>query len=108
MASKSQAERAAAGKPPAGQIEVRAWRQSDSIWVAVEDDGRGLDDDALAAAAVACGQLARGGGAAGPPPIVSPWPWPRASPPPAGSARSPDVAWGSLSSRRACGRSAVR
>jgi two-component system chemotaxis sensor kinase CheA len=48
-------EREAAGKPGRASIRVRAGRERDWVWVRVEDDGRGMDADRIAAAAVARG-----------------------------------------------------
>ncbi|PSQ02116.1 chemotaxis protein CheA [Halobacteriales archaeon QS_5_68_33] len=39
----SPAEREAAGKPPAGQVELRASRERDHVVIEVADDGAGLD-----------------------------------------------------------------
>lgn len=36
------ADRVAAGKPPAGRVELRAWHQAGHIVVQLSDDGRGL------------------------------------------------------------------
>jgi len=44
--------RAAAGKPPKAVIRVRAGRERDWVWIRVEDDGRGMDPDHIARAAV--------------------------------------------------------
>lgn len=41
------AERAAAGKPETGTVELRARRARDRVIVTVEDDGQGLDPEAL-------------------------------------------------------------
>jgi len=51
------AERVAAGKPASGQIRLTAARRQDQAIITVEDDGRGLDPDALRRAAVARGLL---------------------------------------------------
>ncbi len=45
-------ERAAAGKDEEGQVTLRAYRARDTVYVEVEDDGRGLDPDELREAAV--------------------------------------------------------
>ncbi len=45
-------ERTAAGKPETGQVTLRAYRSRDTVYVEVEDDGRGLDPDSLREAAV--------------------------------------------------------
>jgi len=49
------AARAAEGKDPKASIRVRAGRERDWFWVQVEDDGRGMDAERIAAAAVARG-----------------------------------------------------
>ncbi|MEM8548575.1 MAG: response regulator, partial [Pseudomonadota bacterium] len=43
----SQAERQAAGKPPAGQITIRLHREGAEMVIDIADDGRGLDVDAI-------------------------------------------------------------
>ena len=48
-------QRAAAGKPPKAVIRVRAGRERDWVWIRVEDDGRGMDPDRIARAAIARG-----------------------------------------------------
>lgn len=40
-------ERRAAGKPDAGQVTLRAFHKSGSIYIEIEDDGRGLDKDRI-------------------------------------------------------------
>ena len=40
-------EREAAGKPPTGQVELRASRERDHVIIEVEDDGAGLDEAAI-------------------------------------------------------------
>ena len=47
--------RAAAGKPPKAVIRVRAGRERDWVWIRVEDDGRGMDPENIARAAIARG-----------------------------------------------------
>ncbi len=47
--------RTAAGKPPKAAIRLRAGRERDWVWIRVEDDGRGLDPDRIARAAIARG-----------------------------------------------------
>ncbi|OFZ54179.1 MAG: hypothetical protein A2428_01815 [Bdellovibrionales bacterium RIFOXYC1_FULL_54_43] len=44
---KSSTERAGFGKPEAGRVILRAIQKSGSTWIEVEDDGRGLDRDAI-------------------------------------------------------------
>jgi two-component system, chemotaxis family, sensor kinase CheA len=51
------AGRAAAGKPRRGRVQVTVRRARDRVVVAVEDDGRGMDAEALVAAAVRRGAL---------------------------------------------------
>ncbi len=51
------AERAAAGKPAAGQVWLTAARQQDQAIIAVEDDGRGMDPAVLCRVAVERGLL---------------------------------------------------
>jgi len=46
------AEREAAGKPPTGQVELRASRERDHVIIEVADDGAGLDVDAIRRQAV--------------------------------------------------------
>ena len=48
-------ERAAAGKPPKAEVRVRTGRERDWVWVRFEDDGRGMDPERIAGAAVARG-----------------------------------------------------
>ena len=45
-------ERTAAGKPATGELELRAVRDGDQVVVELEDDGRGIDVDAVRRAAV--------------------------------------------------------
>jgi len=52
-----QAERAVAGKPPAGRLSVRVEPRGTRVGLVVEDDGRGLDPDAIRRSAVAKGLL---------------------------------------------------
>jgi two-component system chemotaxis sensor kinase CheA len=47
--------RTAEGKPPKAVIRVRAGRERDWVWIRVEDDGRGMDPDRIARAAIARG-----------------------------------------------------
>jgi two-component system chemotaxis sensor kinase CheA len=50
--------RAAAGKEPKAALRLRAGRERDWFWVRVEDDGRGMDAERIAAAAVERGLVA--------------------------------------------------
>jgi two-component system chemotaxis sensor kinase CheA len=50
-------ERGAKGKRPAGMLAIRARQSGNQILVEVEDDGRGVDAEALAARAIAAGML---------------------------------------------------
>ncbi len=43
----SEAVRVAQGKPPEGTIAIRAYAQGTQIYIEVEDDGRGIDCDAI-------------------------------------------------------------
>jgi two-component system chemotaxis sensor kinase CheA len=52
-------EREAAGKPPTGTIELRARRKHDTVIVTVEDDGGGIDADAVREKAVSKGLATR-------------------------------------------------
>lgn len=49
------AERVAMGKPETGRIEIAARRDRDNIRIAVSDDGKGIDLDAVRARAVEAG-----------------------------------------------------
>jgi two-component system chemotaxis sensor kinase CheA len=51
------AERAAAGKKPAGTISVTAQREKDRVLITVSDDGKGIDPQRLIASAVEKGLL---------------------------------------------------
>jgi two-component system chemotaxis sensor kinase CheA len=44
---KSREERARAGKPPKGRVELRAFHKGGCIFIEIEDDGRGLDKNAI-------------------------------------------------------------
>lgn len=50
-------ERAAAGKPAAGQLTIRAYHKANTVVIEVEDDGRGLDPEAIRTKAVRGGYL---------------------------------------------------
>ena len=45
-------DRVAAGKPPAGRIDLRAVRRADAVTFVCRDDGRGIDWDAVRRRAV--------------------------------------------------------
>ncbi len=51
------AERAAAGKPPAGKIDIACSSESGNIVIRVTDDGRGIDPDRIKNRAVELGLL---------------------------------------------------
>lgn len=53
------AERAAAGKPEAGQISVTAWNQETYIYLSIRDDGAGIDTKALRKKAIERGVVSR-------------------------------------------------
>jgi chemosensory pili system protein ChpA (sensor histidine kinase/response regulator) len=53
----TEAERLAAGKSPAGTVHLRAHHENGAVLVEVEDDGRGIDVEALRAHAVANGVI---------------------------------------------------
>lgn len=53
-------DRTRAGKAPAGRITLRAFHKGGSIYVEVEDDGRGLNSDAILAKARDRGLVAEG------------------------------------------------
>mgnify|MGYP001249995684 CR=1 FL=1 len=48
-------ERAAAGKPPAGRIQLSAWHMAGQIVIEIRDDGRGMDRERILAKARARG-----------------------------------------------------
>lgn len=58
------AERLAAGKAPAGRVDLAARAEGDDLVVEVRDDGRGLDPGALRRAAVRAGVIGAGEAAA--------------------------------------------
>jgi two-component system chemotaxis sensor kinase CheA len=49
-----------AGKQRAGRIELRAFHRGGSLWIEIEDDGPGLDEDAILAKAVERGLVEKG------------------------------------------------
>lgn len=53
-------ERRRAGKSEVGRIEIRAYHKAGSIYVEVEDDGRGLDRDSIIAKAEELGLVSPG------------------------------------------------
>ncbi|MCH8820777.1 MAG: chemotaxis protein CheA, partial [Acidobacteria bacterium] len=52
-------ERVAAGKPEAGSLKLSAYQEQGYIVVAVQDDGRGIDPDALRVSAVEKGLISQ-------------------------------------------------
>jgi len=50
-------KRLEAGKPPAGQVCLRAFHEAGHIIIEITDDGRGMDGDKIAAAAAAKGLI---------------------------------------------------
>ncbi|HQF56110.1 MAG TPA: Hpt domain-containing protein [Fibrobacteria bacterium] len=50
------AERRAAGKPPEGRVRLRAYHKAGSVFIEIEDDGKGLDKDAILKKAIASGK----------------------------------------------------
>lgn len=54
------AERAAAGKPPVGRLELRASSRAGSVFIEVADDGNGLDRERILAKAVERGIVPAG------------------------------------------------
>jgi two-component system, chemotaxis family, sensor kinase CheA len=44
---KSPAERVAKGKPAAGRVELRAFHRGGSVFIEIEDDGKGIDREAV-------------------------------------------------------------
>lgn len=57
---KDERSRVAAGKPPIGQVVLRALHRGGSVYVEVEDDGRGLDPAKILARAVERGLVKEG------------------------------------------------
>lgn len=53
-------ERRAAGKPAAGRVVLRATHEAGTIVIQIEDDGRGIDRDALLRRAIDAGVVAEG------------------------------------------------
>jgi two-component system chemotaxis sensor kinase CheA len=54
------AERIAAGKPPQGHVTLRAFHQGGNIFIELEDDGKGLDRNAIIRKAVERGLISAG------------------------------------------------
>lgn len=54
------ADRTAAGKPPSGTVQLKAYRQADHIQIEINDDGRGLNKDRILAKARERGLVAEG------------------------------------------------
>lgn len=52
-------ERVEQGKPPAGRIRIAVTREKDQVEIRIDDDGRGMNPEKIAAAAVAKGFLAK-------------------------------------------------
>jgi two-component system chemotaxis sensor kinase CheA len=48
-------ERVASGKPAQGHVKLRAFHKAGSVWIEIEDDGRGLDREAILRKAIASG-----------------------------------------------------
>src|SRR3546814_19263479 len=55
----SQDRRASRGKPAAGQIRINLWREGTQLSVEVQDDGGGLDFDAIRPTAIKRGLMAQ-------------------------------------------------
>lgn len=50
------AERIASGKPAEGRVKLRAYHKAGSVFIEIEDDGKGLDKDAILKKAIASGK----------------------------------------------------
>jgi two-component system, chemotaxis family, sensor kinase CheA len=48
------------GKPPAGTIALNAFQKGNHVMIEIEDDGRGIDEEALLGKAVQLGKIERG------------------------------------------------
>jgi two-component system, chemotaxis family, sensor kinase CheA len=48
-------ERSGKGKSPTGRISLRAYHKAGNVYIEIEDDGKGLDRDAILAKAIASG-----------------------------------------------------
>ncbi|MCA9414847.1 MAG: chemotaxis protein CheW [Candidatus Omnitrophica bacterium] len=57
---KDPAERTANGKPPVGRIELRAFHKGGSIHIEIQDDGKGLDKEAILQKAIERGLVRQG------------------------------------------------
>ncbi len=53
------AVREKAGKPPAGTIALNAYQKGNHVMIEIEDDGAGIDEDALVEKAIALGRISR-------------------------------------------------
>jgi two-component system chemotaxis sensor kinase CheA len=53
-------ERAAKGKPTAGQIHIDAKLEGDEVWITIADDGQGLDKRKILSKAVSAGLIRDG------------------------------------------------
>jgi two-component system chemotaxis sensor kinase CheA len=56
----SPAERIAAGKPAVGRLRLRAWHESGSVVIEIDDDGRGLDRGRILRKAIERGMVKQG------------------------------------------------
>lgn len=56
------ATRKTAGKPESGRVELRAFHKGGSIYIEIEDDGKGLDRDVILAKAIERGLVTDGSG----------------------------------------------
>ncbi len=59
-------DRIAAGKPEAGQVELRAFHQGGNIVIEIEDDGRGMNRDVILKKAIENGVVTDGDGLSDP------------------------------------------
>jgi two-component system chemotaxis sensor kinase CheA len=53
-------ERTAAGKPPTGRLHLTAYQQGGSIYIEIDDDGRGLDRERILSKAIETGLATAG------------------------------------------------
>lgn len=56
-------DRRSVGKPVAGTIALNAFQKGNHVMIEIEDDGRGIDEEAVLAKAAALGKIERGSGA---------------------------------------------